>query len=185
MIYIKLKKDSEHYKRLKPIFIRELRQVKEFWVYQKETFPEFDGVGQSISVWYLYATETSWRFRKVPNKTLWRPVKGYTGYYEPNIRTRKGKNLDDNIKIARGFRFKRICFTDIFKLTVSPIQWFVPNGFIIEDEEIYMEFDDSNYGDLHAYSEGQFVELTREEYEYWKKIFIEKFNKDKIAILQL
>ena len=174
MFYIKLKKDSEHYQRLKPIFKREVRQVKEFRVYQIETFPEFDGVGYSSSVFYMYATEVSWRFRKVPNKTLWRPVKDFAGYYEPNIRTRKGKNLDDNIRIARGFRFRRICFTDIFKLTVSPIQWFVPNGFITEDEEIYMEFDDSNKSDLYAYSEGQFVEVTQEEFEYLKKIFIKE-----------
>lgn len=185
MIYIKLKKDSEHYKRLKPIFSRELRQVKEFWVYQKETLPEFDGTENSISVWNMYATETAWRFRKVPNKSEWRPVKRKAGYYEPNIRTRKGKILDDNLEVARGIRFKRICFVDIFKLTIHPREFVVPNGFITDNEEIFMQFDDSNYSDLHAYSEGQFVELTREEYEYWKKIFIEKFNKDKVATLKI
>ena len=165
-MYLKVNQGSLIYSKLFAAIATEgLRNIN-FQKWQAENLPEFNNdVLIQRSPWYIYAEVVGWKLTGEVDKKVWQPIKGWEGYYEPNKRTKAGKAMRERIYEARGKRFNRMAFFDMFG-TSMPVggQFTVPNGFAY-DGVCYMVFDDANYKDISTKMAGQFEEITRGEWE--------------------
>ena len=165
-MYLKVNQGSLIYGKLFAAIATEgLRNIN-FQKWQAENLPEFNNdVLTQRSPWYIYAEVVGWKLTGEVDKKVWQPIKGWEGYYEPNKRTKAGKAMRERIYEARGKRFNRMEFFDMFG-TSMPVggQFTVPNGFAYEGI-CYMVFDDANYKDISTKMAGQFEEITRGEWE--------------------
>lgn len=165
-MFLKVNQGSLIYSKLFAAIATEgLRNIN-FQKWQAENLPEFNNdVLTQRSPWYIYAEVVGWKLTGEVDKKVWQPIKGWEGYYEPNKRTKAGKAMRERIYEARGKRFNRMEFFDMFG-TSMPVggKFTVPNGFAY-DGVCYMVFDDANYKDISTKMVGQFEEITRGEWE--------------------
>lgn len=165
-MFLKVNQGSLIYSKLFTAIATEgLRNIN-FQKWQVENLPEFNNdVLTQRSPLYIYADVVGWKLTGEVDKKVWQPVKGWEGYYEPNKRTKAGKAMRERIYEARGERFNRMEFFDMFG-TSMPVggKFTVPNGFAY-DGVCYMVFDDANYKDISTNMAGQFEEITLGE---WK-----------------
>ena len=166
-MFFKIAKGSQLFNELFDIINGERERYSQFREWQVKNLPEFNNeVLTQHSAMYLYADVVAWKFVGEFDIKTWQEVKGWKGYYEPKRRTKSGKEMAERITIARGKRFCRLQFFDIFKTSI-PIRrqsFIVPTGFIHENV-IYMSFDDRNYKDIKDNFEGHFIEITHGEWE--------------------
>lgn len=167
-MYLRIDKGSMMYAELFTILHDERQRLESFDKWQRENLPEFGGeVLKQRSPWYIFADTVAWKFTGEVDTKTWQEVKGFPGYYETKRRTKAGKAMQERINEARGKRFYRMEFFDLFK-TSTPFygrEFTVPNGFIGADDCIYMVFDDGNYKDITEKMCGQFTEITRGDWE--------------------
>ena len=125
-----------------------------------------DNILTQYSPWYLYPSVVGWKFEGDIDRKTWKEVKGWPGYYEPNKRTKAGKEMQKRILKAIGHRFHRLDFFDTFKTTIPVYgqSFTIPRCFIYENA-IYMAFDDGNYKDIKEHCAGMYTEITHGEWE--------------------
>lgn len=165
-MFLKVNQGSLIYSKLFAAIATERLRDINFQKWQVENLPEFNNdVLTQRSLRYIYADVVGWKLTGEVDKKVWQPVKGWEGYYEPNKRTKAGKAMRERIYEARGKRFNRMEFFDMFG-TSMPVggKFTVPNGFAY-DGVCYMVFDDANYKDISTKMAGQFEEITRREWE--------------------
>ena len=165
MFYLKVTQGSLIYGKLFEVVTNEALRYKDFKKWQVKNLPEFNGdVLTRRSPWYLYVDVVGWRLTGEVDKQVWQPIKGWEEYYEPNKRTKAGKAMRERIYEARGNRFNRMGFFDMFGTTPAGREFTVPYGFVY-DGVCYMRFDDDNYRDVSTKMAGQFEKITRVEYD--------------------
>ena len=165
-MFLKIDKGSTMYAGLFAILHGEQERRESFIKWQTRNLPEFGGeVLKRRSPWYIFADTVAWKFTGEVDAKTWQEVKGFPGYYEPKRRTKAGKAMQERISEARGKRFQRLGFFDLFKTSIPDRKFSVPNGFIGTDGCIYMTFDDGNYKDITEKMCGQFTEITRGDWE--------------------
>lgn len=156
------------YAELFKILIDERLRMESFKKWQVDNLPEFGGkVLKESSPWYIFADTVAWKFIGAVDMKTWQEVKGFPGFYETKRRTKAGMAMQERINEARGKRFNRLHFFDLFRTSTPRYgrAFIVPNGFIGSDGSIYMEFDDGNYKDITEKMCGQFTEITRGDWE--------------------
>jgi hypothetical protein len=165
-MYLKVTMGSLLFSGLFDIINGERERNNQFREWQVKNLPEFNNdVLTHRSPWYMYADVVAWKFAGEVDTKTWQEIKGWKGYYEPNKRTKAGKAMRERIYEARGERFNRMEFFDMFGTSMPvPGQFTVPNGFVY-DGVCYMVFDDANYKDISTKMAGQFEEITLGE---WK-----------------
>ena len=166
-MYLKIDKGSMMFAELFTILHGEQQRMESFKKWQKENLPEFGGeVLTQRSPWYIFADTVAWKFMGEVDTKTWQEVKGFPGYYETKRRTKAGKAMQERINEARGKRFNRMDFFDMFRTQVPHYgrEFTVPTGFC-HDNVIYMCFDDGNYKDISEKCAGMFEEITRGEWE--------------------
>ena len=166
-MYLKIDQGSLLFAELFKILSDEAQRNANFKKWQEENLPQFNNdVLVQRSPWYIYSDVVAWKFEGEVDSKTWQPVKGWAGYYEPNKRTKAGKTMRERISEARGQRFNRMSFFDIFKTSTPRYgrEFTVPKGFIFKNV-IYMEFDDGNYKDISSRLAGHYTEITRGEWE--------------------
>lgn len=180
-MYLKVEQGSPIYSKLFTILTTEgLRDIN-FKRWMRENLPEYNGnVLVHRSPWYIYANVEAWKFDGEVDRNTWQPVKGHEGYYEPNKRTKAGKAMRERISQARGERYNRLDFFDLFKTTVPLYgrEFTVPTGFVF-DGVCYMMFDDGSYKDISEKMAGQFTEITHGEWESTAEKYNEAINNNK------
>lgn len=163
-MYLKVNQGSLLYSKLFAALATEgLRNIN-FQKWMAENLPEFNDDVMTLRLpWYTFAEVVAWKFTGKVDKKVWKLVKGWPGYYEPNRRTKEGKSMRERIWKARGNRLNRKEFLDIFGISM-PVgsQFTLPDGFAY-DGICYMVFDDANYKDITTKLAGQFEEITLEE----------------------
>lgn len=165
-MYLKVNQGSLIYSKLFEVLINEGLRYSNFKKWQVENLPEFNNdVLVRRSPWYMFADVVGWKLTGEVDKKVWQPIKGWEGYYEPNRRTKAGKAMRERIYDARGKRFNRLDFFDMFGTSIPASREFaVPTGFVYCGV-CYMSFDDANYKDISTKMAGQFEEITRGEWE--------------------
>lgn len=172
-MYLKVTTDAPLFSELFNIFNDELERQNQFRKWQVENLPEFNGnVLTQRSPWYMYSNVVAWKFLGEVDMKTWQNVRGFEGYYEPNRRTKAGKEMAKRINLAIGHRFNRFGFFDIFKTSIPCYgrEFTLPTGFVFDDV-VYMCFDDGNYNDIKNNLEGHFSEITRSEWEAAAKAY--------------
>ena len=166
-MFIKIKKGTPLWTSLFLIMDEEQKREENYRKWQRENLPAFDEeVLQERHYYCMYPYPVAWKFKGEVDAKVWKPVKGYPGYYEPNNRTKVGKAMQEEIATARGKMFNRLGFFDIFKTGIPRYgaSFTVPNGFYNKGE-IYMMFDDGNYKDIMDNFSGMVEEMTRGQWE--------------------
>lgn len=174
-MYLKIEQNSPMYAELFDILTKEEQRNEDFKKWQVENLPEFNhNILSQRSPWYIYDNVVGWKFEGDIDRKTWKEVKDWPGYYEPNKRTKVGKEMQERILKARGHRFNRLGFFDLFKTTTPRYgqSFTVPIGFIYEDA-IYFVFDDGNYKDIKEHCAGMYMEITHGE---WDEL-IDKYDK--------
>ena len=174
-MYLKIEQNSPMYAKLFDILKKEEQRNEDFIKWQEENLPEFNhNTLTQRSPWYIYSSVVGWKFEGDIDRKTWKEVKDWPGYYEPNKRTKAGKEMQERILKARGQRFNRLGFFDLFKTTTPRYgqSFTVPIGFIYEDA-IYFVFDDGNYKDIKEHCAEMYTEITHGE---WDEL-IDKYNK--------
>ena len=166
-MYLKVEEGSPIYSKLFATITTEgLRQIN-FKKWQIENLPEFNNkVIVQHSPWYLYPSVIAWKFTGEVDTKMWQPMKGFDGFYEPNKRTKAGKEMRKKINEAQGKRFNRMGFFNFFETDIPMYgkSFTIPNGFIYHGV-IYMVFDDGNYKDISTKMKGQYTEITHGEWD--------------------
>ena len=165
-MYLKVEQSSLIYGKLSAILKEEgLRNIR-FHQWQVKNLPKFDGKRLIQNhPWYMYPNVVAWKFTGEVDPKTWQATKGWDGYYEPNRRTKAGKDMRKKIIEAQGKRFNRLDFFDLFQTHPSLSREIkVPNGFIYHDI-IYMEFGDECYKDISTKLAGQYTEITNSEWD--------------------
>ena len=166
-MYIKIKKGTPLWTSLFIIMDEEQKRAEKYILWQRDNLPAFnDEVLQERHHYCMYPYAVAWTFEGDVDAKVWRKVKGYPGYYEPNNRTKFGKAMQEEIATARGKMFNRIKFFDIFKTSIPRFgsSFVIPNGFY-NKVEIYMIFDDGNYIDVINNFPDMVEEITRGQWE--------------------
>lgn len=161
-MYFKIKKGSQLYEQLFEILDQEFNRESAFETWMKDNLPEFNGdCLVKHSLLYMYATVVAWKFTHEVDKNIWKPLKGYEGYFVPNKHTKAGKAMDASIVKARGKRFHRLKFFDIFQTTipVGRSNFVIPNG-LMYNGDIFMMFDDENRKDIFKNFKEQIIEIA-------------------------
>ena len=138
------------YAELFDILTKEEQRNEDFKKWQVDNLPEFNhNILSQRSPWYIYDNVVGWKFEGDIDRKTWKEVKDWPGYYEPNKRTKAGKEMQERILKAIGHRFNRFGFFDIFKTTTP------------------------NYNDIKKNCAGMYTEITHGE---WNEL-IDKYNK--------
>ena len=176
-MFIKVNQSSMMFSPLFTIFHDEAEREKNFNRWQKENLPEFGQVLSQKSSYELYARVIGWQFKGEVDKKVWQPIKGYEDCYEPNRRTKAGKQMREAIADARGHIYNRLGFFDLFKTSIPVYgqSFTVPNGFVY-NKSVYMHFDDRNYNDIKEKCLNQFEEITRGQYEEAFNHYVEELG---------
>lgn len=177
-MYLKVTMGSLLFSELFNIINGEQERNKQFKKWQVENLPEFNNdVLTQRSPFYMYAEVVGWKFVGEVDIKTWQEVKDWPGYYEPKRRTKAGKIMAERILKARGQRFNRLSFFDIFRTSIPCYgrSFTVPTGFIFNNI-IYMCFDDGNYKDIKEHFAGHYVEITHGEFDEIVKAYNESFK---------
>ena len=175
-MYFKVNQGSKLSAELKKILSTEKERAYKFKIWQKENLPEFNNeVLTQRHPWYLYPDVVAWKFTDVVNSATWQEIKGWPGYYEPKKRTKAGKEMAERIRAARGLRYNRVGFLDMFKVNSDVIgrEFVVPTGFVYQDS-VYMCFDDCCYEKIMQQFNRDIVEITHGQWVETAKAYNEE-----------
>lgn len=174
-MYLKVNEDSPIYGDLYDVFATDNIRNINFVKWQQKNLPEYNReVLTQRSVLWLQPIIVGWKFVGEVDKKTWQPVKGFEGYYAPNLHTKAGRDMNTSILIAQGERYCRLDFFKMFKTSHHFGRKFVaPYGFAHRGV-CYMMFDDGCYRDIQQKMAGKYEEISREEFESVMKAYDEE-----------
>lgn len=162
-MYLKVEKGSRIYFRVKTMLKLEELRFARYLNWQAENLPKFSDVYMINVHYYLYPVILGWKFVGEVDKKTWRRIRMHPDYYEPNVRTREGKLMGENLTNNEGVPLDRRLFYRLFSTNIKSST--LPNGFVF-NKVVYMFFDDLHRDDFIEFLAGQYTEIDNEE---WKK----------------